>query len=153
MNPKVKELLEWVVVLGVLLIPIWVLSVSNISINMVRTESMKPTIERSDLVIATPGDVEVGDIVVFTPQVPGVELPSFVHRVTGTKKDGSWITQGDGLKFPDSAHVTDEDIHGVVRYIIPTRFLNSTWTVVLGGALMGAAVMWTFIRRSDKGQA
>lgn len=152
MKPFIKEIVEWVVVAAVLLVPVWVVFSTGTTIAMVRTESMFPTIHPGDVVIATPGPVQVDDIVVFEPQVAGVELPKFVHRVVGVKKDGSWVTQGDAHENPDAAHVGNDNVHGVVRYTLPTRFLTSTWSIAIGGALIGGALMWSFIGKQFKNE-
>lgn len=142
-----REVLEWVVVITVLAGGWFALHATGATIAMVKTESMEPVIYPADLVIATPGDPKVGDIVVFRPQVAGTELPKFVHRITGIKPDRSWLTQGDNNEYPDSAHTSNDDIDGIVRATVPTRFLKHPAAPMVGGAVLGALGAVVLYRR------
>lgn len=147
---RVRGLLSWLLWLGVPLALVAGVHLTGTTVAMVRTDSMLPSIAPADLVIATrtpPSEVTVGDVVVFTPQVAGTTLPPFVHRITAHNTDGTWVTQGDANEFADAARVTDADLHGVVRVVLPTRFLKWSAVPIIGGMLLGLLAGWTLWRR------
>lgn len=87
---------------------------------IVSGDSMHPTYESGDIVIARPGDYEVGDAVVY--RVPEGEPGAgsrIVHRITGGDGRTGWELTGDNNSGPDQWHPTDGDIQGEVRWHLP----------------------------------
>jgi signal peptidase I len=80
--------------------------------SLVISESMAPTLWTADLVLVeslTTENIEVGDIVVFTP--PDRISGPVVHRVTSVSDEGKIRTKGDNAG-PDDWTLTGENIEG-----------------------------------------
>jgi signal peptidase I len=81
-----------------------------ISINLVKSNSMSPTLAEGDIVAWTPidiKDVEVGDVVVFKSYMEWPDEKLIVHRVTDVLEDsnGNTVleTKGDNSDLFDQA--------------------------------------------------
>ncbi|MBI3840576.1 MAG: signal peptidase I [Thaumarchaeota archaeon] len=88
--------------------------------------SMRPTLEEGDLVVisgADPGNVVVGDIIVYDPPCSSTGF-SVIHRVVGVQGTG-FITRGDNNPSTDQAAgiadgpITGDCIVGKVVYVVP----------------------------------
>ncbi len=86
---------------------------------LVRSESMKPTINMGDMVITGPlggslsGEVRPGSIVTYQR---GAELVT--HRVLSFDGD-TLVTKGDAVEDPDARSVNLSDVRGVYMFKIP----------------------------------
>lgn len=92
-----------------------IVSVFGYSFAAVATDSMAPTIEPKEIVVAkkTKFDaVRQGDIIVFYSAPHGAY---FVHRVVEVRPDGELVTKGDNPEAPiDADPVTAANYHGKV---------------------------------------
>ena len=79
-------------------------------------ESMTPTFQPGDLVVARALDVAVGDVIIYAPE--GFGGAQIVHRVTGGDATG-WTVQGDANTFVDPFTPSGEEIRGVVVAHVP----------------------------------
>ena len=100
----------------------------SISINIVKSDSMSPTLVEGDIVAWAPisiEDVEIGDIIVFKSYMEWPEKTIIVHRVTDILKDneGNPIleTKGDNYDWFDQAgpniaenYIIEEQIMGKI---------------------------------------
>ena len=91
--------------------------------------SMEPEISLGDLVLYQPHglpDIGEGTIIVFDD--PVIDGGTIIHRVTDTDPDTGWLrTKGDANADPDSVLVTEDDIKGVGRILIPYAGLPAAW--------------------------
>jgi len=91
------------------------------------SDSMKPTINRYDLLIVRgvdPWELEVGDIIVFN--APWSRYP-VVHRIVRIEVEGGelrFYTKGDAVPMEDSGYRKASDIYGKVVYRIGLRPLG-----------------------------
>lgn len=94
----------------------------------IATDSMRPSIERGALVVATPGEPEVGDVVVYESALGSHQ----VHRVVDvTTRDGTtyYTTRGDANERADSFSVPDGNVRGVVDHSVP--YAGFLWLIPL----------------------
>lgn len=97
---------------------------------VVASGSMEPTIPVGSLVVAGPGEVQVGTVVVYwTPVGGAVE----VHRVVEVRHAGnetSYVTRGDNNQAADSFTVPAGHVRGVVKGHTP--YLGYLWLLPVG---------------------
>jgi signal peptidase I len=90
---------------------------------VVLTESMSPSINAGDVVIATPPDrktPQIGDVVVYTgKKFDGTEVAPFAHRVIGGDSVSGFVVKGDNNPSPDVQKPKVADIEAVVLFTIP----------------------------------
>ena len=96
------------------------------------SNSMVPAFSRGDVVVVRKLDVDetdklkVGDVLQY--EADGRYI---VHRIVKIKEDDNgaftFITQGDNNNAPDSNPVTESQIRGVVKYVIPKIGYPSVW--------------------------
>lgn len=97
-----------------MLITIFILvATQSVHMALVTTESMRPYINRGDLVIADglSKNFSVGDIIEIQP--PGY-TGTYVHRVVRKLSDDVWKTKGDNWNSEDSWIVTKDIVKGKV---------------------------------------
>ncbi|MFC2059969.1 signal peptidase I [Chloroflexota bacterium] len=115
---------------------------------LVRSESMRPTINMGDLIITGPldgpinGEVKPGAIITFE-----YKTESITHRVQSI--DGkALVTKGDATEDPDPWSVTLSDVRGIYMFKVPyvgfvANFVRTKlgWflTIIIPGALL---VLW-----------
>ena len=130
------------VVLGVLL---WPTSLGGCTtLTIVSGESMEPNYHTGDLVVSRCGEVEVGDVIVYSP--PDVGGARVIHRLIGGAADG-WVMQGDNNDFIDPWEPSGDQVLGSAVLHLPGvgRFASIllsplTWASLLLIAL--ALVVW-----------
>lgn len=88
---------------------------------VVASGSMEPAIPTGSLVLAKPGAIEVGTIIVYA-SVGGV---AEVHRVVEVREGPVYVTKGDANVATDSYLVTPEDVLGVASWHTP--YLGRLW--------------------------
>lgn len=104
---------------------------------VVASDSMEPTIPTGSLVYASPGEPEVGDVVVYEAVTGRLE----VHRVVDEDRSGAgttYTTQGDNNAAADSYIVEASQVQGEVSFHLP--YLGGFWLLPLWlrGLLLGA---------------
>ena len=101
---------------GTLIIVFILVATQSIHLALVATESMRPNINRGDLVIAEElsKNISVGDIIEIRP--PGY-TGTYVHRVVRKLSDNAWKTKGDNWNSEDSWTVTKDIVKGKVMTI------------------------------------
>lgn len=106
-------------------------------------ESMHPTYEPGDLVIALKSEPSVGDVVIYAPE--GYGGAQVVHRIIGGNAHEGWTVQGDNNDFIDPFTPRGEEVRGVVLVHIPNvaPIMNAMLSPYLwvGLFLVAAAVM------------
>ena len=89
---------------------------------IVSGESMLPTLESGDLVVALERQsYAAGDVVVY--QVPAGEPgagTNIVHRIVGRSAGGGYVVRGDNREGVDPWHPHDSDILGSMSQRIPS---------------------------------
>ena len=121
---------------------------------VVRSESMKPSLNMGDVVIVGPvkGQIKPGDIISYER---GGEL--VIHRVIEVE-DRNLQTKGDAVEDPDPWEVSLADVEGVFVFKVPyLGFLSSFvrtsfgWgvLVILPAVLLIGYFMRDIFKRSD----
>ncbi|MFZ0014508.1 MAG: signal peptidase I [Acidimicrobiia bacterium] len=139
--------LQWMLVI-VLALALWPSSLGGrMGLVMVAGNSMDPTYQLGDAVIAWRQPVEVGDIILYKiPEGSPGEGKTVIHRVIGGDGNG-WITQGDNNAFPDEWYPSDLDVLGVAEMKIPLggevlRIVKSWWFIAAMGGLAMLLFLW-----------
>lgn len=98
---------------GTLIMVFLLVATQSVHIALVTTESMRPYINRGDLVIAEgmSKNFSVGDIIEIQP--PGY-TGTYVHRVVRKVSDDAWKTKGDNWNSEDGWTVTKDIVKGKV---------------------------------------
>ncbi|MCL3861510.1 signal peptidase I [Actinotalea sp. K2] len=114
------------------------------TLTIVSGRSMEPTYVTGDLVVSRCGQVEVGDVIVYSP--PNVGGARVIHRIIGGDEAG-WVVQGDNNDFLDPWMPVAQDIHGSAVLHLPQvgRFASIllsplTWVSLMVVAL--AVIVW-----------
>ena len=97
------------------------------SIYTIVSPSMEPTINKYDVIVNTRvdniEDVKVNDVITFISTWKVTYGMTITHRVVGIKEmdngEVCLVTRGDNNTQEDSACVTEKDIIGVTRAVIP----------------------------------
>lgn len=87
----------------------------DFNLYIVRSESMKPTINMGDLIITGPLNGEVKPGIVVTYEYSRELLTHRVHSVEGDRL----VTKGDAVEEPDPWSVKVSDVRGVYLFKIP----------------------------------
>ncbi|GMA35116.1 S24/S26 family peptidase [Demequina litorisediminis] len=86
---------------------------------LVSGESMLPTYDPKDMVIARDVEPQVGDVIVYAPA--SLEGAQIVHRIIGGDAESGWVLQGDNNDFIDPFEPTGDEVKGVVQAPPPAR--------------------------------
>jgi len=142
--------------LGACIVAILATRFFDYSILTVQSDSMKPALERGDIVVTRPvaaKDLRSGDVVYFTERTTG--LP-FVHRVVAIHRtvteirDGKtnelvdenvkygFVTKGDAALLADPAEVDVDTLRGEAWFYVPNAGILSG-DLPLQWALLGFA--------------
>jgi len=98
---------------------------------LVSGNSMLPTYEDGDLVVARKAEPHIGDVIIYSPE--SLDGAQVIHRVVdGSAADG-WIVQGDNNEWLDQWRPSNDEVVGVVKMHIPGagifgQILSSPWT-------------------------
>ena len=91
--------------------------------------SMGPGISVGDVVLYERhglSGIEEGRVIVFDD--PTIEGGTMIHRVVGTDPATGWLlTKGDANNSNDSVWVTEDDIKGVARVLVPFAGIPAVW--------------------------
>jgi signal peptidase len=145
------KVLNWIIVSALVVVIMgfaFVYFMPGYNLYLVRSESMKPTINMGDLIITGPikgllnGEVKPGTIVTYEHNK---EL--ITHRLQSI--DGEkLVTKGDAVEDPDPWSVTLSDVRGVYLFKIPyvgfaTHFIQTKlgWflTIIIPGSIL---ILW-----------
>ena len=135
------QVVAWVAVALVAWL-IWPWSLGgDTSFVIVSGESMEPTYESGDLVIARDLIADVGDVIVYAPDTLGGA--QVVHRIIGGDAESGWQVQGDNNNFVDPFFPSGDEVRGVVLFHIPNAGSVTVWLLnpLLWGAVILAAVV------------
>jgi signal peptidase len=145
LNPS--GFLQWVLVI-VLALVLWPSTLGGrMGLVMVAGESMEPTFQYGDAVVAWRLPVEIGDIILYRiPDGSPGAGKTVIHRVVGGDGNG-WITQGDNSTEPDIWYPSDHDVLGVAQVKIPLggevlAFIRSWWFIAAMGGLACGLLLW-----------
>lgn len=135
------QVLAWAAVAGVVWL-IWPWSLGGAtSFVVVSGESMEPTYESGDLVVARNLKAHKGDVIVYAPEsLGGAQV---VHRIIGGDAETGWQVQGDNNDFVDPFFPSGDEVRGVVIFHIPNAGTVTMWLLnpLLWGAIILAAVV------------
>lgn len=123
---------------------------------VVLTNSMEPTISPGDIVLTMKPDritPEIGKVVAYqAKRFDGSPVGVFSHRIIAGDEREGWVLKGDNNPDPDTQKPTNEDILGVIFYVIPFigKFLTKEAIMIM--APMGVAIWMAIdtLRGSDE---
>ncbi|WP_028050685.1 signal peptidase I [Cellulomonas sp. URHD0024] len=104
---------------------------------VVSGESMKPTYDTGDLVVARCGEPRIGDVVVYRPDGMHGHV---IHRLVGGDGADGWQVQGDNNSWVDPFRPTNADVVGIAQFHLPRVGLVTT---VLESPLVWASLLVT----------
>lgn len=116
---------------------------------VVEGQSMEPTFHLGDLVLLHVGTTpRIGNVIVF--RIPHGEPAAgllIIHRIIGSRADGTFVTQGDNRNTPDPFHIHRSDIMGSPRRSIPhlgrlIGLLSSPMIVAIAAGLLSTLLLW-----------
>lgn len=114
----------------------------------IRSESMMPTLQVGDVVIAADHDgAEISAKTVVIYEEPR-KHDLVTHRVVSATAEGSYITKGDGSGLDDRAPIPAANIRGEARWIVPyvgqprVWIAQSRWTHLALTILVTWTAMW-----------
>lgn len=124
-----------------------------VSLRVVLTGSMAPTINPGDLIITVNDnliDPHQGDVVVYTGRTfEGKAVAPFAHRIIGGDAETGWLLQGDANPVPDVQRPQAADIESVVVGVIPLigRFINVQFLILVVALGFGVWLIVDGLRR------
>lgn len=116
------------IIIFLLIVTILVSGIFKYKMIAVASGSMQPTYDRGDAIIyekSKAKDIEVGEILAFKYKTLIV-----THRVVGKYNSNNTIkfkTKGDANKDNDAFLIPEEDVLGVVKYVVPYIGLPTVW--------------------------
>ncbi len=116
------------VIIFLLIITVLVSGIFKYKMIAVASGSMKPTYDRGDAIIYEkdkPKDIKVGDVLAF--RYKGLIVTHRVVAKYNSKNTISFRTKGDANKDNDAFLVPEEDVLGVVKYVVPYIGLPTVW--------------------------
>ncbi|MCH7790382.1 MAG: signal peptidase I [Acidobacteria bacterium] len=137
---EIGRFCAWIVGSWVVSMALWV-AVPAIAMGweptVISSGSMNPSLRVGDVVlIDRDSPVGEGDIVAFNSGDHNT-----VHRVVGTTEEGEVMTKGDANRVDDSASLSDDEIIGRARMVVP--FIGKP--VLWGAATVLFAVLGLFV--------
>lgn len=107
---------------------------------VITSGSMQPTIQPGDIVVASTPEplLGKGTVVVFEDPARGGLI---THRIWSARTNGEYITKGDANQQPDSTPLTDADIRGIGRLLVPLVGLPGLWLRTNPGLFLA----WAFL--------
>jgi signal peptidase len=111
-------------ILAAILVTFSVLSSTGyVKARVVLTGSMQPTISRGDIVITAPVtriEPKIDDVAAYQARrFDGAPVGVFTHRIIDGDGKTGWILKGDNNPTPDIQQPKNNDILGVVIFVIP----------------------------------
>ncbi len=135
-----RRTLSWLVLMA-LLVWGWPQSLGGANAYVVlRSDSMRPTFKRGDLVVVRQAPVyRVGDAVLYRSPKVGLVF----HRIVGVEPDGRFRLKGDANTYIDPERPRQEDILG--RYVLHLPGLGLPflrWGRTFASLLLVLALLW-----------
>ena len=111
-------------ILAAILVTFSVLSSTGyVKARVVLTGSMQPTISPGDIVITAPVtriEPKIDDVAAYQARrFDGAPVGVFTHRIIDGDRKTGWIVKGDNNPTPDIQQPKNNDILGVVIFVIP----------------------------------
>ena len=138
---RLRKVIPWLLILAIAA-AIWV---TGLTVAVVKTGSMRPTVQPGDLVVSVSPNIhppDIGSIVATEPIVNGAPLPAIAHRIIGTRPDGTVITKGDYNPNPDPWQLHTPDLRSVVILTIPTQWTRNPAIIAAGIGALVLLVTW-----------
>ena len=85
---------------------------------IVNGNSMEPSYEPGDLLIAREGKPSVGDIIVYRPD--GYGEAKVVHQIVGGDGESGWVMKGQNNDWLDPWKPTNDEVVGIVHVHFPS---------------------------------
>ena len=127
----------------------------RVKARIVLTNSMLPTISEGDIVLlANPERLkpEIGSVVSYTAKrYDGSPVGVFTHRIIGGDVNEGYIVKGDSNPSPDNQRPTENDINGVVFFVIPFlgKLLSIKSLIFIIPGVLGVWMILDAIRDED----
>lgn len=156
-----RRALSWLFTIAIVAIMIyaWPARLGGLTrLVIVTGDSMEPTYDYGDLVVARGGGVPaVGDTVVFAVPDGPAEGLLVIHRVLSIDPDGTITTQGDNRDTPDQWPLASDDVVGEPVAHVPKAGLlvwmvRSPFVLACIVVLVVALLMWPRSRPDDDGE-
>ena len=98
-------------------------STGYVKARVVLTGSMQPTISPGDIVITAPVsrvEPKINDVAAYQARrFDGAAVGVFTHRIIDGDSENGWVFKGDNNSSPDVQKPKNDDILGVVIFVIP----------------------------------
>lgn len=98
-------------------------STGYVKARVVMTGSMEPAISPGDIVITAPAtrvEPKIDDVASYQARrFDGAPVGVFTHRIIGGDSEKGWVMKGDNNPNPDIQQPKNNDILGVVIFVIP----------------------------------
>ena len=155
---KAKNLLTLMgYALAALMVTFSALSASGtMKARVVLTNSMEPTISPGDIVLTMSPDrvkPEIGKVVAYqAKRFDGSPVGVFSHRIIAGNETQGWVVKGDNNTDPDTQKPTNDDILGVVFFVIPFvgKFLTKQAIMIMAPMAVAIWMAIDTLRGSDE---
>lgn len=93
---------------------------------VITSGSMQPTIQPGDIIVAAQPQPSLGSgtVIVFDDPASGGLV---THRIWSARANGEYVTKGDANLQPDSTPITDQNVRGVGRVLVPLIGKPGLW--------------------------
>jgi signal peptidase I len=125
---------------------------------IVLTNSMEPSISPGDIVLTMNPDrlkPEVGKVVAYQARrFDGSEVGVFSHRIIDGNETDGWVVKGDNNPNPDTQKPKNNDILGIVFFVIPLvgKFLTKQALLVMAPIAVAIWMGVDALKGSDEDQ-
>lgn len=145
LRPRRKRIVRSVISWGVTALlaggVFWAISVQELRISAVLSDSMTPGLAVGDAVIwkgAKPIEFREGDVIVFDADInhDGTKIMPVVHRYLGQDENGILVTKGDHNADVDPFMTRTENVKGVMVGSLPLHYLRNGATFPLSIGLL-----------------
>ena len=123
---------------------------------IVLTGSMEPAISPGDIIVTMPIDrktPEIGDVVAYQARrFNGEKVAVFSHRIIAGNENEGWVLKGDNNPDPDTQKPLNDDILGVVFFVIPFigKFLTKEAIMIMAPLAVAIWMAVDTLRGSDE---
>jgi signal peptidase len=123
---------------------------------VVLTNSMEPTISPGDIVLTMSPDriaPEVGKVAAYQARrFDGSAVGVFSHRIIAGNSTEGWVMKGDNNQDPDTQKPTNDDILGIVFFVVPFigKFLTKQAIIIMAPIAVAIWMAIDTLRGSDE---
>jgi signal peptidase I len=123
---------------------------------VVLTNSMEPTISPGDIVLTMGPDritPEVGKVAAYQARrFDGSPVGVFSHRIIAGNSTEGWVMKGDNNRDPDTQKPLNNDILGIVFFVIPFigKFLTKQAIIIMAPIAVAIWMAIDTLRGSDE---